>query len=398
MVRLLTFALLALGATSVLARPTHKRRSVCKTATTSATPTPASNYVSPDDSSSSKSKTKTNTSKFVTKTKTKSSTATATSSASSDDGSSDDDTSDSGSSGSGSSNNGTVVSGGSTSSSAVFPVTGVNSGWSVAKAATPASIDDLPFTANTLIVKKQAKGSAHPIVSHEGKSAIHAKIPKGALTPGTTPYGGFSFYCPGASKGGDVPIVDMTTAKEVTFSYSIYFSAGYDFNLGGKLPGVFGGTNWDVAATCSGGRHDPNCYSARLMFRPGGAGELYLYVPQGVNGNDNLCGKAHNSKCEGDYGYSAGRGTWQWKTGQWQTVSQRILLNTPGKADGEAEIFVDGKSVLNVPGITWRTKDTAKLQGIQMQIFHGGHTQEWSSPKDQDVWFADLSVGILQTF
>lgn len=133
------------------------------------------------------------------------------------------------------------------------------------------------------------------------------------------------------------------------------------------------------------------------MFRPKGAGELYLYIPPGVNNNDNFCGKAANTKCETSYGESVGRGTWTWTPGKWMTVSERILLNDSGKANGEAQIYINGKSVLNVKGITWRTTSKAVMQGIQMQIFFGGHEDEWRSPKDQNVYFSDFSVGITQT-
>lgn len=108
------------------------------------------------------------------------------------------------------------------------------------------------------------------------------------------------------------------------------------------------------------------------MWRKEGEAELYLYLPAGLNQNDHKCGKAANEACETSYGASVGRGTWTWQTGVWQTVSQRILLNTPGKPDGEAEVYVDGRSVLNVGGLTWRGDPAAVVQGAQMQIFFGG--------------------------
>jgi len=188
----------------------------------------------------------------------------------------------------------------------------------------------------------------------------------------------------------------MTQAKEIVLSYSVYFQEGWNFNLGGKLPGLFGGVNESIAVTCSGGEHDPGCFSARLMFRPNGTAELYLYIPEGLNDNDNKCGEQADELCTTTYGESVGRGTWDWKPGQWQIITERILLNTPGQADGEAEIYLDGQSVLKVGTITWRSSAEALIRGIQMQIFFGGHTPEWESPQDQDAYFADFSVGILQ--
>lgn len=376
MVRLATLALFILSATSVVldARPTHKRRAVCKTTTTTEAATTTQARV--EDIKTTKTTKTSSGFKTVTKTTTSSK---ATGTSNSDDNSSTD--------------NGSLS--GSVSANALFPVTGVTNAWSVAKASIPQA-KDLTLTDKTFIVHKEASTSKRPVVTFSGKKAIQAHMAKGSVTPGTTPAGGFSFYSPGATLNGNSPIVDLTKANEMTFGYSIFFEAGYDFNLGGKLPGIYGGINDDIAATCSGGRHNPGCWSARLMFRPKGEAELYLYIPPGVNQNDNKCGKKASSKCpDTGYGNSVGRGTWNWTPGKWMTVVQRLKLNTPGKADGESEVFINGKSVLNVGGITWRTKEAAVARGVQMQIFHGGHTKEWASPKDQDVHFADFSVSIV---
>ncbi|KIO32503.1 polysaccharide lyase family 14 protein [Tulasnella calospora MUT 4182] len=375
MVRFATLALFLLSATSVVldARPTHKRRAVCNTDTTTTTKTVTATATKVNVEAVKTSTTKTSSGfKTVTKTTT-SSKATGTPDSSDDNG----DLS------------------GSVSANALFPVPGVNSGWSVAKASIPQA-KDVTLTDKTFIVHKEASTSKRPVVTFSGKKAIRARMTKGSVTPGTSPAGGFSFYSPGATLNGNSPIVDLSKANEMTFGYSIFFEEGYNFNLGGKLPGLYGGINDDVAATCSGGRHNPGCWSARLMFRQKGEAELYLYIPPGVNQNDNKCGKKANSKCPSTgYGNSVGRGTWNWTPGKWMTVVQRLKLNTPGKADGEAEVFINGKSVLNVKGITWRTNKAAVARGVQMQIFHGGHTKQWASPKDQDVHFADFSVSIL---
>jgi len=279
----------------------------------------------------------------------------------------------------------------------VLPVQGATAGWTVADGVSAANIKDLTLTNDTFIAKKEAHTSSRPVVEWQGKTAIRAFMAKGSLDPGDDPAGGFSFYTPGPSNGdGQTPLVDLTQGKELLFSYSVMFEDDFDFNLGGKLPGMFGGSSDDVAMTCSGGDHDPDCFSARLMFRPGGAGELYLYLPPDLNSNNNKCGLQANEACTTTYGESAGRGSWTFTPGTWQTISERILLNTPGQDDGEAEIYVDGQSVLKVPNITWRSTAGTVVRGAQMQVFFGGHTAEWASPKDQNIWFADFTGAILQ--
>ncbi|KAF8725130.1 Alginate lyase, partial [Rhizoctonia solani] len=117
---------------------------------------------------------------------------------------------------------------------------------------------------------------------------------------------------------------------------SIYLS---DFVHGGKLPGLYGGTSNDEAASCSGGRKALTCFSTRFMWRDEGAGEVYVYLPNDP-ANKFLCNGAGipgKNICASDYGTSLGRGSFYFKAGQWNYVSQRIKLNTPGKANGELQ-------------------------------------------------------------
>jgi hypothetical protein len=59
---------------------------------------------------------------------------------------------------------------------------------------------------------------------------MKAHYPKGSYTFTHTPLGGISFYASGP--------IDLTKAKEATFGYSVFFGDGFDFQKGGKLPGL----------------------------------------------------------------------------------------------------------------------------------------------------------------
>ena len=61
---------------------------------------------------------------------------------------------------------------------------------------------------------------------------MQAHYPAGSYNFGHEPRGGFSFYAPGPSD------VNLTTAKEATFGYSVYFPDDFQFVKGGKLPGL----------------------------------------------------------------------------------------------------------------------------------------------------------------
>lgn len=117
------------------------------------------------------------------------------------------------------------------------------------------------------------------------------------------------------------------------------------------------------------------CYSVRLMWRTNGMGEIYSYLPDyevdGYAANKKVCDVAPLSECNPTYGASVGRGSFTFPTGEWTTVSQRVKLNDVGQANGEMQLFVNGKSVINVSGIILRDSDAGRHRGIQMQTFFG---------------------------
>lgn len=90
-------------------------------------------------------------------------------------------------------------------------------------------------------------------------------------------------------------------------SYSVYFSEDFDFVKGGKLPGLYGGASEDEAKSCSGGRQDNRgrCFSARMMWRKEGMGELYNYFPTDVQQGGGYCETAPMSHCDAKFGDSS---------------------------------------------------------------------------------------------
>jgi len=137
------------------------------------------------------------------------------------------------------------------------------------------------------------------------------------------------------------------------------------------------------------------------MFRTDGAGEFYTYLPPydvpGFEVNQKQCDVPPFSECNPTYGASVGRGSFTFATGAWTTVSQRILLNDVGTANGEIELFANGQSVVNVSGLILRDSDDGKFRGMQMQTFFGGSTPDFATPITQDAYFADFSIAITET-
>ncbi|CAE6377393.1 unnamed protein product [Rhizoctonia solani] len=213
-------------------------------------------------------------------------------------------------------------------------------------------------TGSTLRPTRVLGGSLAAVgTAPDGKAAMGVFFARGSFGLNSAVAGGISFYAYGPS--------DLSSGNEFTLGYSIFFESGFgirlsrfgsahlntmyepDFVHGGKLPGLYGGTSNDEAASCSGGRHPLTCFSTRLMWRDEGAGEVYVYLPNDP-ANKSLCNGTRipgKNICGSDYGTSLGRGSFHFETGKWNYVAQRIKLNTPGKADGQLQAST--KPVMN---------------------------------------------------
>ena len=159
--------------------------------------------------------------------------------------------------------------------------------------------------------------------------------------------------------------------EAATLSYCLRFPVGFDFVKGGKLPGLFGGT-------VTSGQHIPDGtdgWSTRYMWRRGGAGEVYAYLPTSV---------AH--------GTSLGRGAWSITPGRWQCLAQTVVLNTPGVANGSVTLRLDGRQVFAAKGLLFRTTSALRIDGVFFSTFFGGGDPSWASPRLQYADFADVAV------
>jgi hypothetical protein len=158
---------------------------------------------------------------------------------------------------------------------------------------------------------------------------------------------------------------------EAYLRYYVRFPPGFDFVKGGKLPGLYGGR-------MNNGRKIPdgtNGFSTRYMWRTGGAGEVYAYLPTSVKN-----------------GTSLGRGHWTWPTGIWTQVEQHVRLNTPDHADGQVQVWLNGNLAFDQTGLTYRTTTRLKIDGLFFSTFFGGGDASWATPRDQYADFADFEL------
>jgi hypothetical protein len=159
--------------------------------------------------------------------------------------------------------------------------------------------------------------------------------------------------------------------EALDLEYQVRFPPDFDFVKGGKLPGLYGGS-------VTGGRDIPDGtdgFSTRYMWRAGGEGEVYAYLPTSE-----------------EHGTSLGRGCWSFTPGRWTSIRQRVVLNGPGRSDGRVTVWQDGRQVFESAGLEFRTTGDLRIEGLFFSTFFGGSDTSWASPVDQYADFAGFAL------
>jgi hypothetical protein len=198
-------------------------------------------------------------------------------------------------------------------------------------------------------------GRASIVASDHGKS-LRVSYPRGSVGPSA---GGAQFFVnlPGAH-------------DELYCSYRVRFREGFDFVKGGKLPGLVGGSR------PTGGRPDDGGFSARLMWRTGGAVVQYVYHPH------------QTSKYGVDLPYDGAR----FQPGAWHTVTHRVVMNTAGRANGIIQGWFDGRLALDKHDALLRVDGSVHIDGLYFSTFFGGNDDSWGATRDEYVDFDDFVV------
>ena len=176
---------------------------------------------------------------------------------------------------------------------------------------------------------------------------------------------------------------ELNGARTYYLSYRLFFEEDFEFNGqggsdGGKLPGLAGSASDDKYFICSGGRPcgSGRGFSARLMWRTDGLGELYLYDVSNPN--------KYGDRIEFDSQRT-------FKKGAWQTITQKVTLNRPGSEDGSIKVWLDGEVVVDVQGRKIVDGDE-QVDTLYFSTFHGGSDEDWTPGQEQFAYFDDFVV------
>ena len=207
-------------------------------------------------------------------------------------------------------------------------------------------------------------GTPFCLFSHEVEqingNVLTVTYPAGSTAPSAgAPYGGAQICIPFASG----PEIDAV------LNYYVRFPVGFQWVKGGKLPGLYGGVE-----PFSGGNHNPNGWSMRLMWRAGGAAEVYGYISTTTG-----------------YGDDWGRGNFTFLAdGQWHLLTEHVHLNSPGQADGWVSLAYDGVEHIRQTGLAITTTGTP-ISGLFFSTFYGGHDSTWAPTADMHIDFMDFT-------
>jgi hypothetical protein len=156
--------------------------------------------------------------------------------------------------------------------------------------------------------------------------------------------------------------------------YYVQFENGFDFKLGGKLPGIMGCTeSW---ARSGGSRpNGANGWTLRLMWRKNGNAVVYAYLPPHKYGGV-------------QWGLDIDLNR-QFKAGLWYCIEQFVKINEIGKENGVLKVWINEEEVLSLDDVLYRKvdNDAGKIGGIYVSTFHGGNNIDWAPDNDSYALF-----------
>ena len=207
-----------------------------------------------------------------------------------------------------------------------------------------------------------------------------AKFPAGSCSSACGIDSGVSVY---------VKPVGNFTGNEATLEYEVYFPNDFEFVNGGKLPGIAGGPKG-----CSGcTREEPlrsECFTARFRWGEDGEGSPYLYLPLNTTHTKDFCAQVSGKSCDPKCGLMFNTGKSFWLKGRWNTVKQRVVLNTIGQANGVLQAWINGVKRIDFGQMIWRINSNVKADGFLISSHFGGSDASYAPPMDTYVLFRNF--------
>ncbi|MGW5639606.1 polysaccharide lyase [Streptomyces sp. NPDC003832] len=205
--------------------------------------------------------------------------------------------------------------------------------------------------------------------AHGGAKSLRILYPKGQIGP--------------ENSGALAPFA-VPKAKEYYLSFWVKFQREFSWGTteyAGKLGlGLAGGGACSGGIPCDG----TNGFTSRIIWRTAGGQAAVYYYHMGHAGQ------------YGDYAILKNNGQdIYWPKGKWVNVAQRVKVNTvtngTANADGEIEVFYNGKSAARITGLRFVTNGD-QVDKAYFSSFAGGATTNFAPKNDSHMWFDDIKV------
>ncbi|MFH0341682.1 MAG: polysaccharide lyase [Chromatiales bacterium] len=168
--------------------------------------------------------------------------------------------------------------------------------------------------------------------------------------------------------------------NEAYFGYWVRFDPNFPKILGGKLPGLEGGTTdtGKVSPCCGQPMEQGLGFSTRLMFPGSRSFSPYFYWMDNPRCDETGCNGTSNPPSGGP---GLG-GLYAMIPGKWYFVEEHVKLNSPANAaNGLFELWINGKKVWGIANTRIRGPGaTFSISHIIFNTYLGGNTSSWESP------------------
>lgn len=182
---------------------------------------------------------------------------------------------------------------------------------------------------------------------------------------------------PGAVQGGGTQRVgigfnwapqNFGKARAACLTYSVFLPEEFTFGRGGRLPGLVGNQSRD------NGEGEP-VFSTRYTWLANGDASIHTDLPGWPEGRP-LTNERNGLTLE---------------KGRWIELEQEVVLNAPGKKDGQLRVWRDGRIVLQKNDLVFRNKASELITGVLAEVV-AGEPLPGTKPGPQKIWITPFEL------
>ncbi len=168
----------------------------------------------------------------------------------------------------------------------------------------------------------------------------------------------------------------------VHFSFEITFSESFDWQRGGKIPGL-GGKPADAYNPTGGNPVGPDDgFSARHSFREDGTIKGYIYHQDNPDQYGEYCD------------FSVMGHDIPLPTGRTLFIEQSVQMNTPGEADGVLQTWINGVEVFHQQGMTLSESGQYGVNQLFFDLWHGGSDLSYAPDQDSIAIIDNIQASV----